>query len=499
VTLWGSRRLFLVAAVQLTAALVFAGWLAMMQPLGPEAVSAFSDVAGTAAALSASILLLRAAVRSSSVTRRAWFLIAMGAGFWGLGELTWTFYEVVLSVEAPFPSIADPWYLSGTFLLFLGALTLSSPLRSLTPARTTLDALAIALAGTAVLWQIALGPIIESPSASLGEKTLGLLYPFADLLILFAVCTALYWQRGNRSGTTLTLLTSGLVLFLASDVAFAYLATNDAYSTGSWVDFGWAYGFLLMGLAGATQEEWRSDFFVEREGAAAAPWKQALPLFLFGVTVSWVLILGNDLSVAGDLPLFAVVFTMMVVVFLRQVITLEENSRLRKQLEALVAAEREKARRDPLTGTLNHGAILDEVSEAMKRGPCTLLMLDIDDMKLINDGSGHQAGDAILIAVASALDQPDAVIGRYGGDEFIVLLPGVEGSAAAAYVAGVETRLGAALEGKKLQAFASLSCGTAVAPADGRTVDGLLSVADQRMYSAKRSKRGLSAAVPLAS
>src|SRR6185295_7284744 len=101
------------------------------------------------------------------------------------------------------------------------------------------------------------------------------------------------------------------------------------------------------------------------------------------------------------------------------------QARLTRQTAALV----ESTRRDPLTGTLNHGALVAhlalEIEGARASGaPLGLALVDIDNFRLLNDNHGHKAGDDALLAVAAELRRqlpPSAVLGRYGPDEFLVI------------------------------------------------------------------------------
>jgi diguanylate cyclase (GGDEF)-like protein len=103
------------------------------------------------------------------------------------------------------------------------------------------------------------------------------------------------------------------------------------------------------------------------------------------------------------------------------------QGRLTRQTLALVEA----TRRDPLTGTLNHGALVihlaDEIERARASGlPLGVALVDIDNFRLLNDNHGHAAGDAALLAVVERLQRslpPAIVMGRYGPDEFLLIAP----------------------------------------------------------------------------
>ena len=101
---------------------------------------------------------------------------------------------------------------------------------------------------------------------------------------------------------------------------------------------------------------------------------------------------------------------------------------LETQIDAETIAR--KAARDPLTGVLNRSAFEAAVMRAAsgQQHPVTLIMLDVDDFKVINDQFGHMAGDAVLVAMVDWLRQcsrANDLLGRYGGDEFLLLCPGV--------------------------------------------------------------------------
>jgi diguanylate cyclase (GGDEF)-like protein len=145
------------------------------------------------------------------------------------------------------------------------------------------------------------------------------------------------------------------------------------------------------------------------------------------------------------------------------------------------------SRADPLTDCLNRRGFEErlaaELARAVRFGHETsLLLIDLDHFKAVNDRSGHQAGDELLqwtVTRISASLRPMDSVGRLGGDEFAVVLP----EAGADEAAEVAARIEAALAQR-----APASSGTATFPADGRRAEELHARADVRLYAAKAAR-----------
>jgi diguanylate cyclase (GGDEF)-like protein len=167
---------------------------------------------------------------------------------------------------------------------------------------------------------------------------------------------------------------------------------------------------------------------------------------------------------------------------------------LRARLERERDAMRRFALRDPLTGLANRRALDErlgyEIARHMRHGEAfTVLALDLDGFKAVNDRFGHDAGDEVLCETAGALvaavRAQDTVV-RLGGDEFCVLAPQTDAPHAEHLVERVREALAGVTAG---HSGLGASIGLAVFPADGTTPDGLLAAADQEAIAAKRQGR----------
>ena len=236
-------------------------------------------------------------------------------------------------------------------------------------------------------------------------------------------------------------------------------------------------------------------FLAWRRGNRAAGWFLIAWCLLEGFTIAAALRFLATSTVDSDalyyygLPLSMVAASILV--------ALGVADRLRAQRVALSDAER-RARIDPLTGVLNRRSLIERLNAACTRAkargmPIALLFIDLDHFKEINDTFGHQAGDACLCAIIAPihaeLRQSD-VIGRYGGEEFVVILS----SADAAAATPIAQRILERVAGVRVTGFGnpiSVTCSIGVATSDTLGVWGepLLAQADAAVYVAKRSGR----------
>lgn len=158
------------------------------------------------------------------------------------------------------------------------------------------------------------------------------------------------------------------------------------------------------------------------------------------------------------------------------------------------------ARTDPLTGIGNRRHFIDSAEAflalaAEDADPIALLMLDIDHFKQLNDRYGHAAGDAALIAVAQCCSRRASVLGRWGGEEFCILLPATATGVAAALAEQLREDI-AALAIPAVPEGVTVSIGVAAASGERFGLDDLLSAADRQLYRAKAAGRNRVSSAP---
>jgi len=168
-----------------------------------------------------------------------------------------------------------------------------------------------------------------------------------------------------------------------------------------------------------------------------------------------------------------------------------ELTRMNDELQKLAVKLEYEATHDPLTAVYNRSAIIHQIDNALRIGNVALILLDIDHFKRINDEYGHPTGDRVICALVSRVRRalPDhASIGRVGGEEFTILLPGARIEDAMLIASYLHASLNAAplecLPGQYVTASFGVSLG-----ARNSDFESLYSAADTALYDAKRRGR----------
>jgi diguanylate cyclase (GGDEF)-like protein len=427
------------------------------------------------------------AARATRGRRRiAWICQAVGLAGWAAGEMLWTYFDLVLNTD-PFPSVADAAYLlypvgaCAALVLYCGGY--SRPGRG----RMVLDALIVAGSLFEIFWVLVLRDIYEAGAESRFEMGLSLAYPVSDIVVVTVAVLVLGRARpGSR--VTLGVLTLGNVLNAMSDSVWVYLDANNAYVNGHLVDVGWIFGLLALGSAALlSRRSLHADDLKPHVPSRTSSWLPYLPIGLAGAVCAPTVI-----RAPGMTPLLASAMVLISAVLARQFLMVGENRRLL----AMVA---DQALRDPLTGLANRALFHDRLTHAMQlherdNQSVTVLSLDLDDFKLVNDSLGHPAGDALLRMVGERIlgcVRSSDTVARLGGDEYAVLMEGTaEQSRLIAHRVVQEFTKSFALDGNELIIRPSVGLAIVTAADLTTSADVMLKHADMAMYSAKRSRTG---------
>ncbi|WP_051799121.1 putative bifunctional diguanylate cyclase/phosphodiesterase [Catenuloplanes japonicus] len=430
-------------------------------------------------------LAVRAACyrRLDIVVRRAWWLITGGFVCQLIAHTSWLIEETVLHRDV-YPAVADYWFLAFIPVMFAGLLMLpGANRRQRDRIRLLLDVLTVGAGTFMVFWYLVLGPVVAANDISLGSKLLTVAVPVGDLVLVLGVSTVVLRRATRSVQGPATVLASAIGLFVIADISYVYIQLHSGFTGGDWPDMFWLAGCLLLVLAADRQYRWAENLQIRKErrvvGAHLVP---------YGAIVIAYGLLGVVAGAEGAYPFGGMVvgsIALTGLVLLRQVYALKENEEL--------------AVTDPLTGLANRSLLNDRLAvvtaqpiRAHKR--TAVLLIDLDRFKPINDGYGHEAGDAVLVAVGSALlacVRRKDTVGRLGGDEFAVILEDLRDQAAAEATAQriLEALRMPVLFGEHLLSVEA-SVGIAFRNNPGTDGDTLLHQADVAMYTAKRAGRG---------
>jgi len=347
--------------------------------------------------------------------------------------------------EPPYPSVADGLYLGWYPLAYLAVLLLlRARVQRFLPSMW-LDGVVAGLGAAALVGGFLLDDLLSLGGASTAEALTNLAYPLSDLLlvlVLVAGCAVL----GLRASRTLLFVVAGLSLTTAGDVLYLLQESAGAYVEGGPTDLLWLLGVTALAFAPGSGAELPPTSDPARENARLGLPVLALPGAAALLSLG-VLVLGH----ARPVPVLAALLAAASVLaaFARVALTFRD---VRAREQADFSAVLHQARTDELTGLPNRRGLFEACEQlaasATPDRPGSLVVLDLDRFKEINDSLGHAAGDDLLCQVASRLGATlgaDAVVARLGGDEFAAVLRhqlprGARGRPAAARGAGRRVR-----------------------------------------------------------
>ncbi|WP_051972975.1 bifunctional diguanylate cyclase/phosphodiesterase [Cryobacterium sp. MLB-32] len=350
------------------------------------------------------------------------------------------------------------------------------------PWSVVLDSAVCALGAAAVLAAF-LAPRVDSasPGAAITPTAIALAFPLFDLLLV-AVLVGIAASPEFRLGRCWLLLATGLLVFAATDIAYATLLLAGKYHSGTLLDAGWALGLTMVAVwvNARTRVGLRGTRSPRRTRALLVP-------AVTTVAVLVILLLATRVSVSPVALLLAAATLALAGV----------RTQLAFRQAGAVGTLRRLVLTDDLTGLANRRSFTCTAGTrlaARPDAPAAVLMLDLDRFKEVNDTFGHDVGDLLLAQVATRLlheiDTADT-LARLGGDDFALLLDDADAEQATATAQRLRLALTEPFASDGFTLGITASIGIAVAPGQGSDLTTLLRKADMAMYRAKATHSGL--------
>ena len=392
-------------------------------------------------------------------------LTAVAIGSWSLGSVTAT-ASSYLEFSALLGNISDALYLLFYPLALLGLQLLISIQQRLTILELV-DASIVGLGLSTLGAAFALQPVIPHFDGDLNQSFLAIIYPVADLVLLCFILATVVMQGFSARGL---LLSIGICVYAATDFLFLWQNLNLNYVFGSLVDYGWLLAFIMI-----AESAWQPS--------SEKSTKIGINPILITISVFLSATLLALLAIAPDnFPHFILIPAIgtLALAFVRMSIALNQARS--------IGHERVLARTDELTTLPNRRRLISEIqSFAVRKG--SLLLLDLDGFKPVNDTYGHEVGDKVLQQVAQRFSRAlpnNALLARLGGDEVGILVDGSNES-----VMEIALALRGTLSYPFLIDGHEVSIGVSIGIADNDGAADLLQRADNAMYAAKRQALGV--------
>jgi diguanylate cyclase len=432
-----------------------------------------------------SLIAMVVGIRINKPQHRApWVCFSIGQALFLTGDVIYYLLDRSTNGHAPFPSIADGFYLSMYPMMVTGLLLIT---RRHTQGRGDraglIDAGIFGIATFSILWVLVMDSYVTGVHASAGDL-ISTAYPVMDLALVFVAVRLVVVL--HRRHPALMFMIAGLCSLVTADVQFGVANKAGAYTTGGVIDAFWLGFYVLMAAAvlhPSMAQESVSDG-VDHDHLSDA---RLTVMFVTTLTVPLIdLIWGEPRDRFITLTSSAALFGLMLARVLGLVRSVERGQ---DDLQR-------EARHDPLTGLANRTQFAERTEEAIASGSgdIAVLLVDLDDFKAVNDSLGHEAGDVVLNTVAERLARSvrdGDLVARLGGDEFAVLMTKVidrhdAANTAARVIRALEEPI--TLSERRVKVGGSV--GVSVQNDLNGDVQALLRGADTAMYLSKRLGKG---------
>ncbi|MBR1553299.1 MAG: GGDEF domain-containing protein [Schwartzia sp.] len=438
--------------------------------------------------------------------RKPWFWFTITTVLYACGEGLWAYYTDFLGIDPNSPSLCDIFYVSNT-LVSLYAVVCYVRQSGIEFRAIAFDLCISVFAVGGILYNFVLLPLLEKESAELVPLLINLNMSAVDLMFFVAILL-LVFGSDSRHFFTDRILLMGLA-FLGFFVVDQITLIFDIYEKElpAFIEPFWAFPLTLLGFV-STLPEPENEAVLPNRPRLESTLEYARVLLPYAFTFCILFLVGVKFDLLDTFFLWAVL--LVVLLSLRQIFILLRNHRLMSTIQENekrlnfqnheLQRLNQKILRDAELDFLTQLANRRSIDQAFARlappegvEKCFgLLLIDVDFFKHVNDTYGHQVGDFVLKQVAACIRsviRGEDIAGRFGGDEFIVLLPDADSHTAAGMAERLaeKVRTNNALAARN--ATLSIGCTSQRVTAASYNPPLLLKQADEALYRAKESGR----------
>ncbi len=450
------------------------------------------------------------AVKHPKHEKLPWALFFICALTYLMGDAIWAYLNHMYGTEPETPSICDFFYIFNTVLCVIGVLLYLRIGNEINIASISIDLFISFFALVGLVFFLLIQPIIEDKELEFSAKFVSVLYPMGDIASLSAFMLLLFNVKTERFLTSTNKLLALSIFTAAVADLVSLLLDMHEIDLGHYLDPLWSCVYLILAIGGlynlAPKEEYVESNNVYILNKIMVENTRVLLPYL--ITFSLLIFVGVKYELYNAIFIWAIILILLL--SFRQVFIILKNRALllriqqKEQLLNLKNVElkqlNEKIMRDAqidfLTQLSNRRCIEQAFEELKPKAEqpeaLGVLLIDVDYFKKINDTYGHQVGDTVLQKVAEKIRESiraNDIAGRYGGDEFIVLLPGASEASVFGVASRVQEQIRADQSLQNWKVTLSIGASSWAVSRQDYEVSRLLRMADTALYQAKEHGR----------
>ena len=438
--------------------------------------------------------------------RKPWFWFAVTSVIYTCGEALWAYYTDFLGVDPTTPSLCDIFYVSNTFVSLYAVICYVRQ-SGIEFKAIAFDLFISVFAVGGIFYNFVMIPMLEKEASHLVPLLINVSMSVVDLMFFVALLLIVFGSDTRRlfTGRTILMGLAFLGFFAIDQLTLVY----DIYDMElpAILEPVWSFPLVTLGYVSMFPENGNEQELPRRPHLEMAI-EFGRVLLPYAFTFVILFLVGVKFGLLDTLFLWAILLVFLL--SLRQIFILLRNRRLMQtiqenekrlnlqnsELHRLNQKILRDAEIDFLTQLANRRYIDQSFDRLVPPDGVTsslgLLLIDVDFFKRINDTFGHQIGDFVLQQVAACIRliiRGDDIAGRFGGDEFIVLLPGADVHTAAAVAQRLQGKVRENSELNSRGVTLSIGCASKILTHQNYDMEHLLKQADDALYHAKENGR----------